>query len=191
MLCLPRRGHACGKWYFCVFNQCCYIYILQGHKDAVSAVLQGILIGVMCIPWTYNYLSNGFALVVKLYPTNSTEKLCNAASFYLALFLAFGIITSGWLYFIQGLNSFWVIWVVEFVIQDPQRLYLCGYWICVLSTCGLPFYMIKRTKFEQILVRKFFHLMVVFMSVQALLIQVSTSSSHSRSFSKTSLLCGF
>lgn len=149
-------------------------YVVPRHKDNISAILQGILIGSMCIPWLHSYLSNAFALIARLlkfYPTKYVTKLCDAASFYLASFLAFAIITSGWIYFIQGLDSFWVIWVVEFVFQDRERLCLCGYWICALSLCALPLYMVRNKRCEQIMVRKVFHLMVVIMFVPALLTQ--------------------
>ncbi|MCO5547477.1 hypothetical protein L7F22_000927 [Adiantum nelumboides] len=94
-----------------------------------------------------------------------------AASFYLAVCLAFGIITAGWLHFVKGLDNFFLTWVLEFVVQDAQRLHLCGYWICVISMSVLPFYMVRSTQFEQIMARKVFHLMVVVMFVPALLTQ--------------------
>lgn len=81
------------------------------------------------------------------------------------------MITVGWLNFIHGLKDGLVKWVVNYVFEDPQRLYLCGYWVCVLLMSVLPFYMAKSTKFEQIMVRKVFHLMVVVMFVPGLLVQ--------------------
>ena len=63
--------------------------------------------------------------------------------------------------------------VMNFVFEDKQRYYLCGYWIFVISTAIIPLYMAKSTKIETIMVRKFFHLMVVVMFVPALFFQVS------------------
>ncbi|KAI5083285.1 hypothetical protein GOP47_0003503 [Adiantum capillus-veneris] len=144
------------------------------QETTVSGILQGILIGLLCIPWMYKLFGVGFTWLLGFYGFHQTKvaaKLCNAVSFYLAMCLAFVIITAGWLHFVQGLDKFLLTWVVEFVLQDMQRLYLCGYWVCVISMSVLPFYMVKSTKFEQIMVRKVFHLMVVVMFVPALLAQ--------------------
>ncbi|MCO5581417.1 hypothetical protein L7F22_035301 [Adiantum nelumboides] len=144
------------------------------QETTVSAVLQGILVGLLCIPWIYKLFCEGFTGLLSLcgiHQIKVSEKVYKAASFYLAVCLAFVIITAGWLHSVKGLDKFFLTWVLEFVLQDAQRLHLCGYWICVISMSVLPFYMVRSTQFEQIMARKVFHLMVVVMFVPALLIQ--------------------
>lgn len=153
------------------------LYTISCSKDSVSAILQGTLIGLSCVPSLYNGLGKVFSWLLGYFCIKWTrdkatsERFYNAAAFYVAVLLGLAVLTSGWLYFVHGLKSGLVIWVIEFVFQDPQRFSLCGYWVGVLCMSVVPFYMAKSTKIEQIMVRKFFHLMVVIMFIPALLLQ--------------------
>ncbi|KAH7295146.1 hypothetical protein KP509_27G034700 [Ceratopteris richardii] len=138
--------------------------------DSVPAILQGILIGLLCIPWLSKVVATGltkFLVFCHFKQKNTKEKYHSAISFYIALFVA-SIITIGWLQYFSVLDKFFFTWVLEFVLQDIRRLYLCCFWAFVILMSAIPFYMVKSTKFEQIMVRKVFHVMVVVMFIPAL-----------------------
>lgn len=97
-------------------------------------------------------------------------------AFYILLAVAITVVAPLWLCTVGHLPQHPLVWIVQFLEQDPvARLGFCGYWLVLLLGTLLLIPRLAAT--PTILVRKAYHLLAVAMFAPALLHQVRELSS--------------
>lgn len=152
----------------------------EADQAVVDALLQGLILGLLAMPVVLTRLHFRLPSVFgRLDDHRIPEKQSRidmymnhrARSFYLLLLVVVLAAVPLWVGVVTGhvLNP--VTWTLRFVWRRPvPRLILCCYWIVIICSPLPHLHRISHQKLvPKILIRKYYHVMIVFMFIPALL----------------------
>ncbi|CAM8938900.1 unnamed protein product [Rhodiola kirilowii] len=174
--------HCFGDMVACTVAEICRRLISPGlvsaqfgiNRSEISTIIQGTLFGLLIFP-------NLFKAIIQIWGHMSSFHSLDSRryeiwrTFILYVLLSFIVIAimPMWMQFVQEFSLHPILWIVRFVFSEPlKRLSLCFYWVSLICVAVLQFYSIsKHSKVERILLRKYYHLMVVCMFLPAVIYQ--------------------
>ncbi|CAA0813546.1 phosphatidate cytidylyltransferase family protein [Striga hermonthica] len=150
----------------------CILLIYWRH---LCYFMQGTICGLLIFPVFYKYVVAMWEYFASL-GSNACHRdsdMRRSLVFYGSITFMLVVVVPSWMQFVHAFHLHPLLWVVEFVLSEPQkRLTLCIYWLVIISWCVRRFYDIsKNSKTERILLRKYYHLMAVSIFVPALIFQ--------------------
>ncbi|KAG6547933.1 hypothetical protein Mapa_010753 [Marchantia paleacea] len=154
---------------------------LACSMTVIDALLQGLILGLFAMPVIlkrlYRRLPSVFGwLDDQSIPEKQSRKELymnyRAGSFYLLLLAVVFAAVPLWVGVVTGYVLNPVIWTLRFVWRrNFPRLVLCFYWIVIICSPLPHLYRISdQMLVPKILIRKYYHVMIVFMFIPALLL---------------------
>ncbi|KAL3518422.1 hypothetical protein ACH5RR_021011 [Cinchona calisaya] len=144
-------------------------------RSEITTIIQGMTIGLLLFPLflKLSFQISGRFKFLDISRESANHEMKKSFIFYTSLVVLLVVVVPSWMQFVQDFHMHPLLWVLDFVFSEPLMiLSLCTYWIALIYASVTRFYDIsKNSKIERILLRKYYHLMAVFIFVPALILQ--------------------
>ncbi|CAH2065407.1 unnamed protein product [Thlaspi arvense] len=138
-------------------------------RTETGIIVQGLLLGLLLFPMVFRSILHIYQISLRMRDAQQRKMVL----FFVTLVYFMVVAVPSWMQFVHDFHQHPFLWVLTFVFSEPlKRLSLCVYWLLLIAVSVSRFYDISRSsKVERILLRKYYHLMAVFMFLPAVVLQ--------------------